>query len=49
MAALGYIQMAMMTGAIAGLLAQWGLIRMFRDGAEAPAALGRRPGRRSAT
>lgn len=30
MAALDYIKMAMMTGAIASLLAQWGLIRMFR-------------------
>jgi MFS family permease len=30
LAALDYIQMAMMTGAIAGLMAQWGLIRMFR-------------------
>ncbi|QUD86771.1 MFS transporter [Phenylobacterium montanum] len=29
-AALNYIRMAMMMGAIAGLLAQWGLIRMFR-------------------
>jgi len=29
MAALDYIRMAMMTGAIASLLAQWGLIRMF--------------------
>jgi MFS family permease len=29
MAALDYIRMALMTGAIAGLLAQWGLIRMF--------------------
>ncbi|MDR3506899.1 MAG: MFS transporter [Caulobacteraceae bacterium] len=28
--ALDYIRMAMMMGAIAGLLAQWGLIRMFR-------------------
>ncbi len=30
MQALDYIKMAMMTGAIASLLAQWGLIRMFR-------------------
>ena len=30
LAALDYIKMAMMTGAIAGLMAQWGLIRMFR-------------------
>ena len=29
MQALNYIKMALMTGAIAGLLAQWGLIRMF--------------------
>lgn len=29
-ASLNYIRMAMMMGAIAGLLAQWGLIRMFR-------------------
>ncbi len=29
-AALNYIRMAMMMGAFAGLLAQWGLIRMFR-------------------
>jgi len=28
--ALDYIKMAMMTGAVAGLLGQWGLIRMFR-------------------
>jgi MFS family permease len=30
MEALNYIKMAMMTGAIASLLGQWGLIRMFR-------------------
>ncbi len=32
MQAQGYTAVAMMTGAVAGLLAQWGLIRMFRMG-----------------